>query len=60
MIPFPEYIKKYKIETIHGIIKHDTEALERTNRGGLRANLKAKIAGCERELERRKEDKIYE
>ena len=54
MIPFPEYIKKYKTETIHGIIKNDTEVLIRTNQGGLRANLKAKITDCERELERRK------
>lgn len=53
MIPFPEYIKTYKTETIHGIIKHDTEALERTNRGGLKDSLKVKIEDCENELKRR-------
>lgn len=60
MIPFPKYIKKYKTETIHGIIEHDTAELKRVNRGGLRANLKTKIAVCENELERRREEKIYE
>lgn len=60
MIPFPEYIKKYKTETIHGIIEHDKAELKRTSRGGLRSNLKTKIAYCENELERRREEEIYE
>ena len=60
MIPFPEYVKKYKAETIEEMIEHDTEVLKRTRHGGLRANLKTKIADCENELERRREEKIYE
>ena len=53
MIPYPEYIKKYKTETIHGIIEHDTEVLKRTKHGGLRASIKSKLADCENELKRR-------
>ena len=60
MIPFPEYIKTYKAETIQGIIKHCQQVLKETSRGGLKDNTRTKLADCERELERRKEDLIYE
>ena len=60
MIPLREYIKKYSIETIHEMIAHDTAVLKRTNQGGLRASLKAKLSDCEAELERRKEELIYD
>lgn len=59
MIKFSEYIKKYKIETIHDMIAHDASVLNKTKHGGLRASLKAKLADCEAELERRKEEIIY-
>lgn len=55
MIPFPEYIKSYSIETINGIIKHDKAELKRVNRGGLRSAIKIKLEDCERELKRRRE-----
>ena len=51
LIPLREFIKKYKIETIHEMIAHDTSVLKKTNQGGLRASLKAKLADCEAELE---------
>ena len=53
MIPFPEYVKKYKTETIHGIIEHCHNGLKTIKHGGLRANIKAKLLDCENELKRR-------
>lgn len=53
MIPFPEYIKNYKTETIHGIIKHCHEVIEKANRGGLLDATRAKLIDCENELKRR-------
>lgn len=53
MIPFPEYIKTYSADTIHGIIKHCNKVLKEANRGGLRENTRTKLADCERELKRR-------
>lgn len=60
MIPFPEYIKTYKTETIRGIIEHCHEVIGKANRGGLLDATRAKLEDCENELKRRKEDKIYE
>lgn len=58
MIPFSQYVKKYSVETIKGIIEHDKAELKRINRGGLRSAIKTKIAECERELERRNEEAV--
>lgn len=53
MIPFPKYIKKYKTETIHGIIEHCHEVLKKANRGGLLEATRTKLSDCENELKRR-------
>jgi hypothetical protein len=60
VIPFPKYIKNYSTETIESMVVHDSDVLKRTKQGGLRASLKAKLLDCENELERRREEVIYE